>query len=178
MDDYLTKPFVHQTLADTLARWCLPQDQRQADTRVASPNEKTDAGEGDTSHTPQSPSPAQINRNAWAAIATLQQPGQPNVLHNIIGLYLTSSQTQIDALRQALREQNHDAMMALAHTLKSASATLGAHRLAALAKQLEEACRTAHGEQAEGLITRIEIAHRDTCVIFRTELDSSPKEAA
>ena len=28
MDDYLTKPFSHQALADTLARWCLPQDQR------------------------------------------------------------------------------------------------------------------------------------------------------
>ena len=155
-----------------------PNPYEHPKAHASRPNEKTDAGEGDTSHTPQSPPPAQINRNAWAAIATLQQPGQPNVLHDIIGLYLTSSQTQIDALRQALREQNHDAMMALAHTLKSASATLGAHRLAALANELEEACRTEHGERAEGLIPRIEIEHRDACVIFRTELEPSPKEAA
>ena len=178
MDDYLSKPFSQQSLSEILARWCWPRDQSHPKAHASRPNEKTDAGKGDTSHTPQSPSPAQINRDAWAAIATLQQPGQPNVLHNIIGLYLTSSQTQIDALRQALREQNHDAMMALAHTLKSASATLGAHRLAALANELEQACRTEHGERAEGLIPRIEIEHRDACVIFRTELEPSPKEAA
>ena len=178
MDDYLSKPFSQQSLSEILARWCWPRDQSHPKAHASRPNEKTDAGEGDTSHTPQSPSPAQINRNAWAAIATLQRPGQPNVLHDIIGLYLTSSQTQIDALRQALREQNHDAMMALAHSLKSASATLGAHRLAALANELEQACRTEHGERAEGLIPRIEIEHRDACVIFRTELEPSPKEAA
>lgn len=28
MDDYLTKPFSHQALSDTLARWSPPQDQR------------------------------------------------------------------------------------------------------------------------------------------------------
>ena len=178
MDDYLSKPFSQQSLSETLARWCWPRDQSHPKAHASRPNEKTDARGGDTSHTPQSPSPAQINRNAWAAIATLQRPGQPNVLHDIIGLYLTSSQTQIDALRQALREQNHDAMMALAHSLKSASATLGAHRLAALANELEEACRTEHGERAEGLIPRIKIEHRDACVIFRTELEPSPKEAA
>jgi HPt (histidine-containing phosphotransfer) domain-containing protein len=66
----------------------------------------------------------------------------------------------------------------VAHSLKSSSATLGAHRLATLAKQLEESCRTAHVEQAEGLIALIEIAHRDACVIFRNELESSSKEAA
>ena len=178
MDDYLSKPFSQQSLSEILARWCWPRDQSHPKAHASRTNEKTEAGEGGTSHTPQSPSPAQINRNAWAAIATLQRPGQPNVLHNIIGLYLTSSQTQIDALRQALREQNHDAMMALAHTLKSASATLGALRLAALANELEQACRTEHGERAEGLIPRIEIEHRDACVIFRTELEPSPKEAA
>ena len=100
------------------------------------------------------------------------------MLHKIIGLYLTSSQAQIAQLRQAWEGRNYDAIRGAAHSLKSSSATLGAHRLAALAKQLEEACRTAHVEQAEGLITLIEITHRDACVIFRTELEPSPKEAA
>jgi HPt (histidine-containing phosphotransfer) domain-containing protein len=66
----------------------------------------------------------------------------------------------------------------LAHTLKSSSATLGAHRLATLAKQLEEACWTDHGEQAEGLIARIEREHQHACVILSQELESSPKKAA
>jgi HPt (histidine-containing phosphotransfer) domain-containing protein len=66
----------------------------------------------------------------------------------------------------------------LAHSLKSSSATLGAHRLAALAKQLEETRWTDHGEQAEGLIALIEGEHRDACAILLLELESSPKKAA
>ena len=175
MDDYLTKPFSHQALANTLARWCLPQDQRQPNDPVASPNAQAEVGERDKSS---AAATTQIDPDVWEAIAAIQKPGQPNVLHKIISLYLTSSQTQVTQLREAWQGRDSDAIQAAAHSLKSSSATLGAHRLAALAKQLEEACRTAHGEQAEGLITRIEIAHRDTCVVFRTELDSSPKEAA
>jgi len=169
MDDYLTKPFSHQALADTLARWCLPQDQRQ-------PNAQAEVGERDKNSS--AAATAQIDRNVWDAIAAIQKPGQPDVLHKIIGLYLTSSQAQIAQLRQAWEGRAYDAIQAAAHSLKSSSATLGAHRLATLAKQLEESCRTAHVEQAEGLIALIEIAHRDACAIFRNELTSSPKEAA
>ena len=176
MDDYLTKPFSHQALSDTLARWCLPQDQRPPDASVASLNAQTEVGERDMSSP--SAAPAQIDRDVWDAIAAIQKPGQTNVLHKIIGLYLTSSQAQVTQLRQAWERRDSDAIQAAAHSLKSSSATLGAHRLATLAKQLEEACRTAHVEQAEGLIALIEIAHRDAGVIFRNELESSPKEAA
>jgi HPt (histidine-containing phosphotransfer) domain-containing protein len=66
----------------------------------------------------------------------------------------------------------------LARTLKSSSATLGAYRMAALAKQLEETRGTEHGEQAEGLIALIEGEHRDACAILHMELESSPKKAA
>ena len=176
MDDYLTKPFSHQTLADTLARWCLPQDQRPPDASVASLNAQIEVGERDKSSP--SAAPAQIDRDVWDAIAAIQKPGQTNVLHKIISLYLTSSQAQVTQLRQAWERRDSDAIQAAAHSLKSSSATLGAHRLATLAKQLEEACRIAHVEQADGLIALIEIAHREVCVIFRDELESSPKEAA
>ncbi len=176
MDDYLTKPFSHQALAATLARWCLPQDQRQPNASEASLNAQTEVGERDKSSP--SAAPAQIDRTAWETIATFQRPGQTNVLHKIISLYLTSSQAQVTQLRKAWQGRDSDAIQTAAHSLKSSSATLGAHRLATLAKQLEESCRTAHVEQAEGLIALIEIAHRDACVIFRNELESSPKEAA
>jgi PAS domain S-box-containing protein len=161
MDDYLTKPFSHQALSAMLARWCPPRSLHQSE----------------PSAPPLMP-PAQIDRTVWEAVAAVQKPGQPNVLHKVISLYLTSSQAQVTQLRQALQGQDSDTVRLMAHSLKSSSATLGAHRLAALAKELEEACRTAHVEQADALIARIEQAHRDACVIFHQELSSSPKEAA
>ncbi len=178
MDDYLSKPFSQQALSEMLARWCPPQHSQQATRLTAPPTTAPDVAGGNGSPARPVPPPEPVDHTAWETIATFQRPGQPNVLHKIIGLYLTSSQAQVTQLRQALQGQEYDAIRIAAHTLKSSSATLGAHRLATLAKQLEEACRTAHVEQVEGLVTLIEIAHRDVCVIFRNELESSPKEAA
>ncbi|MCE9535628.1 MAG: Hpt domain-containing protein [Nitrospirae bacterium] len=122
--------------------------------------------------------PAGVDRTAWEAIAALQQPGQPTILHKIIGLYLTSSQTQVTQLQPSLQKQQYDVIRDLAHTLKSSSATLGAHRLAELAKELEDACRTGHVDQTKRLIALVEVEHQTACVIFRQELTSSSREAA
>jgi signal transduction histidine kinase/DNA-binding response OmpR family regulator/HPt (histidine-containing phosphotransfer) domain-containing protein len=177
MDDYLSKPFTQQALSDTLARWCPPQDQSHPTAHVAPPDASKAGRDENTSPPPQSPPPAQIDRTAWEAIASLRRPGQPDVLHKIISLYLTSSQTQVSQLRESLQEQSYDAIRNSAHTLKSSSAMLGAHRLASLAKELEDACRTNGVEQAEQLIALIEVEYRNACVIFRQELASSPKES-
>ena len=108
MDGYLTKPFSHQALSDMLVRWCPPQDQRP-------PNAQTEVGERDKSAS--SPVPAQIDRDVWNAIGAIQKPGQPSVLHKIIGLYLTSSQAQVTQLRQAWQGRDADAMRGAAHSL-------------------------------------------------------------
>ena len=178
MDDYLSKPFTRQSLSDILVRWCSSRAQSQSEAPVAQPDVPTAAPDDETGPPPQTLPPAGVDRTAWEAIASLQQRGQPNVLHEIMGLYLASSQTQVDQLRESLPEQQYDAIRDLAHPLKSSSATLGAHRLAALAKELEDACRTNHGDQAERLIPLIEAEHYNACVIFRQELNSSSKEAA
>ncbi|MDP1947536.1 MAG: response regulator [Nitrospirota bacterium] len=178
MDDYLSKPFTQQSLSDILVRWCASRAQSQPKASMAQPDGPTAATDVETGYPPQTLPPAGVDRTAWEAIAALQQRGQPNVLHKIMSLYLASSQTQVDQLRESLPEQRYDAIRDLAHTLKSSSATLGAHRLAALAKELEDACRTNHGDQAERLIPLIEAEHHTACVIFRQELTSSSKEAA
>ena len=177
MDDYLSKPFSHQALSEMLVRWCPPQHSQQATPPKALPTAATNAAEAPSSLAP--PSPLEpVDRTAWASITALKRPGQPNMLHKVIGLYLTSFQAQVTQLRQALQGQEYDTARLLAHTLKSSSATLGAHRLAALAKQLEEICETEHSDQSGNLITIIEAAHRDACVIFNKELHSSHEEAA
>ena len=178
MDDYLSKPFTQQSLSDILIRWCPLRDRSHPEAPVARPDVPSAAADGRTGHSPQTLPPSGVDRTAWETIARIQRPGQPNVLHKIIGLYLASSQTQVTQLQQSLQAQQYDAIRDLAHTLKSSSATLGAHRLAALAKELEDACQTDHGDQAERLIPLIEAEHHNACVIFRQELTSSSKEAA
>lgn len=171
MDDYLSKPFSQQALGDLLSRWCLSRNQAQA-SPAGIPMATPTASE-------QHPSPTtHVDRTAWATITALQRPDQPNLLHKTIGLYLMSSQAQIDGLRQALQDGSPQAMIAQAHTLKSSSAMLGATNLANLASQLEQACRTNHVEHTDRLVARIDEEYQQVCAIFRRELTASSKEAA
>lgn len=174
MDDYLSKPFSQQALAEVLSRWHVRREQLQpTDNHVEAPSH--DDGE----NRPSTASPAtHIDRTAWASITALQRPGKPNLLHKTISLYLTSAQAQVDGLRQALQEKNHQAMIVPAHTLKSSSALLGATRLAELAGQIESACRDGRGTQAAALIPSLEHEYQQVCSIFHQELSQAAKEAA
>ena len=174
MDDYLSKPFSQQALAEVLSRWHVRREQLQpTDNHVEAPSH--DDGE----NRPSTASPAtHIDRTAWASITALQRPGKPNLLHKTISLYLTSAQAQVDGLRQALQEKNHQAMIVPAHTLKSSSALLGATRLAELAGQIESACRDGRGTEAAALIPSLEHEYQQVCSIFHQELSQAAKEAA
>ena len=171
MDDYLSKPFSRQALAEMLARWRAPRIPAQATATQPATETPTTGG--------QQPSSApSVDRAVWASITALQRPEHPNLLHKTIGLYLTSSQTQIDGIRHALQAQDLQAMLAAAHTLKSSSAMLGAARLAALAGQMEADCRTGRGTEAGKLFPLIETEHQQVSAVLRQELSTSTEEAA
>lgn len=171
MDDYLSKPFSQQALADVLARWRVPRIPAQA---AAAQTAMATSASGEPH-----PSPVtHVDRTAWANITALQRPGHPNLLHKTIGLYLTSSQTQIDGIRHALQTEDLQAMLAAAHTLKSSSAMLGATRLAELAGQIETGCRSGQEAQVAELIPHLEIECRQVRSIFHRELSQAAEEAA
>jgi len=174
MDDYVSKPFSQQALTDVLSGWVLPKSSAQASLIHTTTHPPT----VHTRHPPAASPMAQIDRAMWANITALQQPGQPSLLHKSIGLYLTSSQTLVDNIRRALQQQDNQAMLIAAHTLKSSSAMLGATELAALAGQLEVACRTDQTITVGELIPRIETAHQCVCAVFRQELLLPTEEAA
>jgi two-component system, sensor histidine kinase and response regulator len=174
MDDYLSKPFTQQQLKDIVNRWRSQADAASAHgTRGSASCEYPSLPTSTSSDTTDA-----VDCTAWEPLRILKGPGQPDALHEIIGVYLTSSQALVDILRQPLQDQKHDAMMISAHTLKSSSATLGALRLATLANELEEACRAEHFEQSKRLVALIEAEYQKACAIFRREIASSPKQAA
>lgn len=171
MDDYLSKPFSQQALADVLARWRVPRIPAQA---AAAQTAMATSASGEPH-----PSPVtHVDRTAWANITALQRPGHPNLLHKTIGLYLASSQTQVDDIRHALQTEDLQAMLAAAHTLKSSSAMLGATRLAELAGQIETGCRSGQEAQVAELIPHLEIEYRQVRSIFHRELSQAAEEAA
>ncbi|MBL8258269.1 MAG: response regulator [Candidatus Competibacteraceae bacterium] len=127
MDDYLSKPFTSAQLGSVLERW-LPQ-REPAGESSEQPSGSSDRGESSQKTVLD---PAQL-----AQIRSLERGATSNVLKRIIGLFLDSAPDQIKALQTAVQQGDGSKMHAIAHSLKSASANLGAVRFSHLCQQME-----------------------------------------
>ena len=84
------------------------------------------------SHTPILETPIQNPERtlvSWSA--------QPDLLAEIMGLHLKDSHELVYKIQEVVTERNTRLMQESAHSLKSRSATLGAHRLAEACEQLD-----------------------------------------
>lgn len=81
---------------------------------------------------------ADLDHAALNNIRALQRDGSNAILAKIIGMYLTNSPKLLEKLQKATVTGNGELMRASAHSLKSASANLGASRLAELCEELED----------------------------------------
>lgn len=68
--------------------------------------------------------------------------GDVSFVVELIEAYLADGATQVEAMTAAMDADRADALVRPAHTLKSSSATLGARRLAATSRTLEQAARS------------------------------------
>jgi HPt (histidine-containing phosphotransfer) domain-containing protein len=66
----------------------------------------------------------------------------PAFVRELLETYLAETPDQLAAIRAAIEADDAEALVRPAHTLKSSSATLGAMRLSAVARELEMAGRS------------------------------------
>ena len=90
-----------------------------------------------------------------AVIDTLRQlnvDGQPDVLEEVFGLFLTDAPARIDAIAAAVDHGDAPGLQRAAHTLKGAAGTIGAIPLQNVCRQLEQMGKqAAFAEAAAGL---------------------------
>jgi PAS domain S-box-containing protein len=128
MDDYLTKPLRRDTLGAMLARWV--GDSQRA---VTAQDQEIDvSGNDDT--------PA-VDVAALDMIRALANDTAPDLLEQVVRLYLEAGPRLLDSLRSGMAAGDTDAVRAAAHALRSSSANVGARHLAELCKQIELASR-------------------------------------
>ncbi|MFO1423364.1 MAG: response regulator [Candidatus Competibacteraceae bacterium] len=162
MDDYLSKPFEQAQLAAILSRWLpagdsafappdspVPVPDSMAGGALATPPTAARSGPSGSTDSP-------LDERVLAQIRELRQPGQPSVLSKIVGLYLDSAPALLQRLRDAVAAGDSEALRQAAHSLKSSSANLGATRLAALCKELEQRGRDRRLEDAATLVWELD----------------------
>ncbi|PAK13265.1 response regulator [Burkholderia ubonensis] len=150
MDDYLSKPFRRDVLLKLLARFARGDVPAVPAVAPAA----SDAAVDSATDTPAAPDDDAnvIDRNALDALRALQRPGRPDVLTRIIDQFILDAPRLIGDMQAAVAAGDAVALKIAAHTLKSSSANVGAHRLSARCREIEQFARAAEVAAAADLV--------------------------
>jgi signal transduction histidine kinase/DNA-binding response OmpR family regulator/HPt (histidine-containing phosphotransfer) domain-containing protein len=148
MDDYLSKPFTQQELAAVIGRWMalpLAATVHHDDEPPRLPSASVEVIQRDV-----------VNRAALEKIRMLSRERGDALVQKVIAAYVDDTPQQLSTLRRAIDGQDTGNVRRIAHTLKSASANVGADALAALCKAMEQLGRADTTEGADSLLTNME----------------------
>jgi signal transduction histidine kinase/DNA-binding response OmpR family regulator len=144
MTDYLSKPFKSQELKQILAKYLPTVERTNSATANNNAMDNAPAKVSDDSHSKSSPDISQqrkdaeiIDSTAIDNIRSIQREGGADILQRIISVYLEEAPQHLDALDNAVKDEDADGMRKTAHAFKSGSANLGANILAGLCKEME-----------------------------------------
>jgi HPt (histidine-containing phosphotransfer) domain-containing protein len=148
MDDYLSKPFSQQEIAAVIGRWMalpLAATVHHDDEPPRLPPASVEVIQRDV-----------INRVALDKIRALSRERGDALVQKVIAAYVDDTPQQLRTLRSAIDGLDTGNVRRIAHTLKSASANVGAEALAALCKELEHLGRADTTEGADAILIDME----------------------
>ena len=137
MDDYLSKPVKPQELSDMLEKWLEEKDsfqQKETTTRDIGPV-----------------------KDVFDRVGLLDRlMGDEDLADEILGEFLKDASHRIAALKDALNKGDLPAVQRQAHTLKGASANVGALALQEIANQIEVAGEAGNMVKAISLVSMLD----------------------
>ena len=142
MDDYLGKPFSLEQLQAVLSRW-LQATAVSEHAPAARSASSVKAGEV-------------LDRSTLEALRRLRPNGRPDLLAQVLRIYLVESLRLAETVRTALAASDATAFTKASHTLKSSSANIGARRFSALCAQLQNLGRAGDCASAVDLLPAFE----------------------
>lgn len=124
MDDYLSKPVKAHELAEILERWSTSTIQA-TQTEPTGISSSMAVGEA-------------IDLALLESFRELQQEGAPDLVHELIDLYINDTQARLGELRALWKLKDRQALQGVVHSLKGSSGNLGVRRMVALCSELEK----------------------------------------
>ncbi len=157
MNDYMGKPVNLDELASIIGRLAPSGSGSQPAQAVPEPKPPAAPPDQDLPHG--------VLDTAWA----LRRMGiEPEAFEPILSISLTEFQNRLATSRDALAKGDPGGLILHAHTLKSTAATMGAAECRDLATALEKAARSGRLEEAEALLSRLDLAFAAVKTAVRT----------
>jgi HPt (histidine-containing phosphotransfer) domain-containing protein len=110
-----------------------------------------------------------------AGLRELQEEGEPDILHELIELFLTEVPSQLVVLREAAVANDADSVKRIAHTLKGSCGNMGAVSMGAICAELEEIGRSEDLAVAPARISNLEEEFGRVRAVFEKELSKTWK---
>ena len=99
--------------------------------------------------------PAVLDRAVMATLRQLTTPGEPDVLTEVLQLFLQEVPPRIDRLRIAYAAGNIEEVYRAAHSLKGSAGNIGAERLMGVCRKLDEMGRAGDLTDAAPLVAAL-----------------------
>jgi CheY-like chemotaxis protein len=163
MDDYLAKPFRREALHALLGRW-LPEQQ---------PEVALDSGIHSAPRATVASDEPLLDGATLAALRALPRSGPKDMLTHIGEMYLLDSKGLVEAIEGSLSSANAQELSRAAHAWRSYNGNVGAHGLARLCRELEEAARRADIDAARVIYQQIHALHARVRDQLQTEMRRS-----
>ena len=141
MDDYIPKPVKSADLRRVLQEW-------QGGATAAPPAEQGPEKNKESGKS--------VDQAVLARLRELNEDDEPDILTELIDLFLRDTPPRLAALKDAIKEGDAQALSQTAHTLKGSSANLGATRLAALNAELQSKASDGSLEDASRLLAQLD----------------------
>ena len=164
MDDYVSKPFSMDALQKVMGKF------------LKSSIIARQALEGEAEQDEATQEKSLLDPGRLDMIRSLQRPDRPNILKKIIILYQQTSPVLLRTIRDAISRGDCAGLQEAAHSLKTASANLGAVELAAICKELEDSGHHEKPAVAKELLDNLEESFQETLDAFLAELEGIPDE--
>jgi HPt (histidine-containing phosphotransfer) domain-containing protein len=132
MDDFITKPLKQKDFLAKVRSWITPEAQQPILLPYSEFKAKRDAAKKETALEEEA-RPLDYER------ALEEFGGDEDFLLGVMGEFLKKAVAQIDVMRNALKDNDTEAIMREAHSIKGAAGNLLAEDLLSVASQLEQA---------------------------------------
>jgi CheY-like chemotaxis protein/HPt (histidine-containing phosphotransfer) domain-containing protein len=155
MDDCIPKPVPLEELKQIMQKWARPILMSLGSTNTQETTELEDSP---------------LDYAVLEGIRELQMEDEPDVLIDLIGMYLENSQALLGRVRLALNERNYNDLRRSVHSLKGTSSTLGAHRLSNYCNEvLRLVDQNVSFDLLDVWLPRLEVEHARVCQALMDE---------
>lgn len=150
MDDYMTKPIQIAELQGALERAVRGIEQR-------------------VHFSTQLQYEPPIDKHVLEELRLLETEEQPNVVSVLIKLFMKEAAPLLEEVRSGVIHAEGDRVRRAAHSLKSSSASLGAHVLSSLSAELEKCGRSNTLQHALPILRHLELEYARVCQALERE---------